>query len=316
MTIYKLLRFMLIDMFVFPMVEGDPPADPPSDPPADPPKDPPADPPQNYFGSVPDTWRNDLVTQLGFEGEEADKRMGQLERIPDINTFAKNYFEGQDKIRKGELSNGLPENPTDEQLADWREANGVPAAAKEYQVEYDQGLEVTDDQKEVFSAVYDAAFEGNVNNDTMGSMLNAAVKAQAQIQERREAQDSVDAQQGQAALREAWGGDYQANINRVDALLSRIPEEIRDDFKGARMADGRGVLNTPGVMEFLASMSREVDPAGSVVPNASNPVQAVEDEIKQIETTMRDDPDKYWGDRAMQQRLEDLYEAQERIQAA
>jgi hypothetical protein len=317
-TLSKLLRHLLIDQFVFGVeADGVPPADNPSDggaPPSDstaPPADGPTDAPSNYFGSVPDSWRNDLVSRLGFEGDEAEKRAKQLERFTGIDAFAKSAFEAQDKIRKGELSSGLPENPTDEQLREWREANGVPDSPDGYQLQFD-GVEVSETQQEIYKAALEQAFNGNVSNDTANAMINAAAKAQAQIAERQIQQDGVDAQQGAQVLRDTWGSDYQANINRVDGLLSRIPEEIRDSFKGGRLADGRAILNSPEMMQFLADVSRKVDPAATVVPNSSNPLKTIQDEIKSLEARMGDAD--WYRDKAANDRLMELYEAEQQMQ--
>ena len=94
------------------------------------------EPPVNYFKAAPEDWRKQVVAATGLQetDEQFDKRVKQLERVNDIGSLGKNYFEAQDRIRKGETSNGLPENATDEQMAAFREANGIPATPEEYKV--------------------------------------------------------------------------------------------------------------------------------------------------------------------------------------
>jgi hypothetical protein len=264
----------------------------------------------NPFSSLPDTWRTDLVTAAGIEGDDATALTNQLERVTDLGGLLGNYKSMQEKIRSGEISSGLPENPTEEQLTAWREANNVPLEATGYSLE---GIEFSDDQKEIFSAVMEASHGQNISQDALQAQISTFMSAQEKIVERQQQQDSIDAQQAAATLKEAWGGDYQTNINMVDALLARLPEDARESLKGARLADGRGVMNSPELLEFFAQQAREIMPGATVVPGAENQVTAIADEIKQIQQTMVDDPDKYWKDPAMQDRLEKLLEAQERM---
>lgn len=267
--------------------------------------------PAGWFDSVPETWRQDWVAKAGYEGEDATSVANMLERVADPATLLKNYKEAQDRIRKGEISNGLPENATDEQIAAYREANGIPPEPSAYQLQLEQGFELSDTQKEIFDSVFEQAHSGNVPNEVMSQMTNSFLKAQAKIIERQQQQDGIDAQQAAQVLKENWQGDYQTNINMIDGLLNQLPENVRDAFKGARMEDGRGVLNSPEIAQFLVDLARKANPAGAVVPNANNPVQAIEDEIAQLESRMG--TPEWYKDVAANKRLEQLYEAQERM---
>ena len=307
----KLLRYLLVDMHIFGVADPAPadPAPAPADPapaPADP------APETNIFGQLPETWRTDMVQAAGFQGDDATSLTNLLERTTDLNGFLGNYKSMQDKIRKGEVSTGLPEDPTDEQLAAYREANGIPAEADKYDLD---GFGLGDEEAEIFKAVAEASHGGLVPNDVLRSQVEAYQKASEAVAERRAAQDNVDAQQGAQALKEAWGNDYARNLNMVEGLLAQIPEGIRDKFKEARLSDGRGILNSPEMMQFLASVQAKVDPAAAVVPGSSNPMKTIKDEIASIHKTMSDDPDTYWKDKGMQDRLEQLYEAEERLNA-
>jgi len=66
-------------------------------------------PPANYFEAMPDDWRNQLAG-------DNDKHLKMLERVSDMPTFLNNYVSAQDKIRSGQLSSGLPAEPTPEQF--------------------------------------------------------------------------------------------------------------------------------------------------------------------------------------------------------
>jgi len=296
---------------VDPVADPNPAPAPVIDPAVDPaPTDPnPNDPPANYFSSQPDTWRTDLLSNAGFEGEEAEKRAGQLERVMDIKTLTKNYFEAQDKIRKGELSNGLPENPTDEQVAEWREANGVPEAPDKYELALDEGLVLGEEDTRIMEGVTKVAHKNNIPASAMSELTNAMLAGREAEAEAMEAQDGVDTQTTVRQLKDAWKGDYQTNTNMVQGLISQLPESIRDDFLGARLADGKALFNSPEAMVFFADLARKVNPAGTVVPNSANPSQAVSDEIGKLEGRMTDP--SWFKDKEAQNRLQELYRARD-----
>ena len=287
----------VVDPVVAPAVD---PAPAPNDPPADPPA---GDPPANFFATMPDSWRQDLVSSAGFEGEEAEKRQGQLDRVMNMETLA------QDKIRKGELSNGLPENPSDEQVAEWRDANGVPEAPDKYELSLDEGLVLGDEDNRILDGVFKAAHESNIPASAMSAMTNAMLAGREAESEAMEAQDGVDSQTTSRQLKDAWKGDYQANLNMVQGLVGQLPSSIRDEFAGARMADGKAMFNSPEVMVFFADMARKLNPAGTVVPNSANPTQAISDEIAKLEGRMGDTD--WHKDTASQARIQQLYKARD-----
>ena len=277
---------------------NDPPADPPpNDPPADPP---PADPPPAYFKSMPDDWRSQLA------GDD-EKRLKQLERVSDMDGLVNNYFSAQDMIRKGELSNGLPENPTDDQLSQWREANGVPETFDKYET----SVELSERDARVFGKVNEVAHGHNISSAAMDDITKAIVGGMEAEEQAVREEDGIHQQTTERQLKETWQGDYQTNINMVQGLLSTLPEEIREEFSSARLMDGRAVFNSPEIMVFFSDMARKLDPSGTVVPNSANPVQTINDEIAALEARMGED--NWHKDLVANNRLVQLYEAQDKM---
>ena len=293
---------------------GNPPAgDPPASPPAgDPPSTPPAgDPPANYFATTPEGWRDDLIKHAGYEGDEASAMTNILARVPDIGSMAKNYRAMQEKISKGEISTGLPENPTEDQLNAYREANGVPTSPEGYEIK----AELSEPEQEMFSAILGPALDHNVPNEGLNAMVDAFKGAQQSINDKLSAQDNIDAQNTNTVLRDNWGPDYQANMNRIDSLLEGLPESVRDEFKTGRMANGMGLFNSPEVLSYFADIQRRLDPTSTVVPNATNPAKSIKDEIGKLEQTMKDNYSD-WGSpkfKAENERLLELYQAESQM---
>lgn len=267
---------------------------------------------KGFYKSLPDNWRNEFVDSLGLEDQaDKDKKVAQLERFSDFASLSKSFFNAQEKIRSGQLESGLPENATDDQIKDYREANDIPATAEDYKLSFDDGLVLGEADSDSLSGVFKTGHENNVSNGAMSEMVNSFLQSrQSQIEEQG-VRDNLDMQTATKMTKELWGGDYQTNINMIQGLMSKLPESVRGSFENARFADGSALFNSPEVLSFLSDMARVANPAGTVVGNSNNPTQAMTDEIKTLEGRMSDDD--WFKDTDAQTRLRNLYTAQENM---
>lgn len=293
--------------------DGLPPADtPPQDtPPADTP--PTGDSPpevKSFYEGAPEDWRTQMVDSFDdWDQETKDKRLGFLNRFSDIKAMGKSLFEANDKIRSGQIETGLPENATDEQLTEYREANGIPDSAEGYAEFLDEGLVLGEVDERIMADVYKVAHDNNVSSDTVNQLTGAMMNARQSEQDALVAKDGVDQQQAERITKDLWGGDYETNINMIKGFVSKLPESVREGFENARMGDGQALFNSPEILSFLSDAARLANPGGTVVPNANNQTQAIGDEIKTLEAKMGDD--SWFKDEAGQKRLRDLYTAEE-----
>lgn len=265
----------------------------------------------SFLTTLPETWRTDLVNAAGFQGEDATRTTNYLERVSDLPTLVKNYASAQDRIRKGELSNGLPANPTEQQLADWRTAQGVPTSHEDYKTGLGEGFVLGEEDKRILDTVYPVAHKHNIPTAAVTEMVNTFMEARQHEMDLMLDNDNLDKTATDRALRDTWGGDYVANINAVRGLIELLPESTRDNFLSARMADRRAVFNDPAFVVAVADWARQINPSATVVPNSNNPVQAIKDEIKELEAKMG--TNEWYKDLDAQKRYQDLLDAQSRM---
>lgn len=266
-------------------------------------------PPANPFEGLGEDWRQQLVSGAGYDGDDATKRMTQMERFIDPGAMVKSLFDAQDKIRKGEMSSGLPENATDEQVADWRKANDIPATAADYNLALDQGLVLGEDDQRIMELVYQVGHAENISNTAMSKLVNAqlagrAIEMQAMLQK-----DTVQQQEAAAIMKTTWGGDFERNKNMMVNLVQTMPEATAQGFFDARTPDGVNIFNSPEFMTWFADIAYRLNPAGAVVPGSNNPVQAITDEIADIESRMG--TDEY--SKEDEKRVLELYTARENM---
>lgn len=244
-----------------------------------------------------------------------EKNAKVYDRFASPNALAESYLALKQKLDSGELkaSTPYPDKGTAEEQVAWRKSHGIPEKAEDYATHFADGLVIGEADKPFVDDFLKAAHAANLDpaqvNTTLRWYYDLQEKNFAQIEE----QDAKFLSESEDALRAEWGGEYRANINAIKGLLDTLPGDVRELFMGARLADGRAVLNHPDMARWLVSTAKTINPMASVVPGAgANLATAIEDEIASIEKVMRTDRKTYNNDLKMQQRLRDLYDARDR----
>lgn len=243
------------------------------------------EPPAPFYSQFPETWRQESLTAAGLDEEE----MKYLDRIPDFPTLIKTHVNAQKKIRAGETSTGLPENPTDEQLQAYREKNGIPATPDDYDFEFNGDYDVTDADMAVLGGLTQIAHKHNIPNSAMGDLASAFFEQRQAEIDNRISQDGMDQQQAMKTLKNNWGPDTQANLNITKHLINQLPDTVRDMFKSARMPDGRSVFNVPEVVQFFADVGRKVNPSATITGTGdAMPLTSINSRIEELRQITRD----------------------------
>lgn len=219
----------------------------------------------------------------------------------------------QNKIASGAIKPALPENHTPEELAAWRESNGIPASPDEYELSLPDDIELTEEDQSQLSELVTAAHEQNMTPAQVNAIVNKLVTKQQALAEVQVAKDHNFKLESQEVLRDEWGSEYKTNINLINGFLNTAPEGTRDLLLAARLTDGSILGNHPQVLRWLANTARELNPLATVVPaTTANAPQAVEAELNNIKSLMGDLESKYWkGPEAkqLQARYRQLIEA-------
>ena len=243
----------------------------------------------------------------GFAGED-DKFKSELERFNTPADMGKAYREARATISSGALKQAPDENATPEDLAAYRQANGIPLEAEGYFKDLPEGLVIGEDDREIFDDFAGAMHEMNVEPTVMHKVIDWYNNFAENQQDAMAELDHGHHQETEDALRQEWGGDYRANINLVGALIeTTFGEENASAILNARDGDGRALMNIPGVLEGLADISRKLNPVNQLAPKTGvSAQQTLDDEIKGIEDHMRKDREAYNKDEKMQSRYRDL----------
>ena len=284
---------------------GTPPADPPAGPPPQdpPPSNPPADPPAAKWQ---DNWRET------YAGEDK-KKMERLGRYATPDAAFDALLSLQNKIGAGELRSNLPKDATPEQVNAWRAENGIPESPEKYEIKFGEGG-LPESDKPVIDSFLKEMHGKNVNNDQAKATIDWYYKEVQRQADARAEQDVQFSKQSEDALRVEWGAEYRQNVNAVTALVDTAPADVKDLIAHGRLANGDPILSHPSAMKWFASLSRQINPITTVIPNAgANIGSAIDDEIADIEKLMRTDRKAYNENDKMQSRYRELLEARERL---
>jgi hypothetical protein len=241
---------------------------------------------------APAHWPSDWRAKLS-NGDE--KLMKRLERFSDPAKIVNSWLAAEQKISSGEYKKGLDEGATEEQIAEWRKANGVPEAADGYKRPQIDGVEWSEDDAPMLDALFSKLHAANASQTHVDAVLNTYAELVAQQNEARNEADRTWLQQNEDALRSRLGEEFRPQINVFQRVLNDpdgpLPRNVAEKLVNARYEDGNRVINDVDVAQFLIELGLNHWGEGSLVyGDAAVTAQSRLDEIKQV---MKTDFDRY-----------------------
>lgn len=214
-----------------------------------------ADPAPEPKSTWPENWRDQLA------GGD-DKLKGLLKRYTSPDAFAKAFKElrtayDSRKPAKAEAEE-LPENPTDEQLAAYRKAKGVPEKPEDYEFEVQEGRELGDAEYEIFMDFAKHMHERNMPADVVKKVSSWFLDYREIAMQKAADMARAHRVETEELLRTEWGADYRANVNMMSNVLrehlgSQAPELLSKQF-----FDGSLLGDNELFIRLIADLSRKV----------------------------------------------------------
>ena len=267
-------------------------------------------------GSINFKWGDGWREAIAAGDPKVLQRLGRFNSPEDM---WRSYTALEARMSSGEFKTALKADATDAEKAAWRKDNGIPEEAKGYDLKFDDGTVIGEEDMPVVGKFLEIAHKNNLSNAQVKDTLAwYYTMAEAQTEERA-TQDTAIAREAQDKLRDKWGTDYRPNINSVHSLLDGAPAGLKDLILNGRLADGTPIGSSVSALEWLANMSRQLNPAGTVVPAGTvNVGQAITSELEKLTKMMGNRNSEYWkGPKAAQNqaRFLELTEANNRMAA-
>jgi len=256
----------------------------------------------------PDDWRK----QIAGEDEKELKLIGRYATPADVWKKARAL---EQRMSSGELKTSLPKDAKPEEIAQWRKDNGIPETPDKYDLKLDNNIVIGEEDKPFVDEFLKNAHNSNMTPSQAKAAVQSYYEVQAKQAEARAAKDETDRVDTLDKLNAEWGNSFRPNINMVGGILSRFPADVQEAIKSARLPDGTALFNNPDVLRGFVAMALEINPAGTLVPSGTGDVaKGIEEQIKAIETTMKNNRSAYNKDEKMQANYRELIAARQKIQ--
>lgn len=249
-------------------------------------------------------WRREMA------GDD-EKLYKQLERLSDLKSVGKSYGERGKRIAEGFKPPELPENATEEQVAEYRRLIGVPESPDAYQFNLPEGVVIGDADKPLWDLFLKEANALNMTQAEFDKVAPAYYKLEAAIAEQADADMKEKMRQYEADLKSDWGSDYSGNMNVNENFLVKSGGE---DLKAAL---GEAMYN-PLVAKFINEQARISGFADTMAYGTADAQAGIDNELASLQKMMGDYNSDYWkGPQAEkhQKRFRELSELKSRVKS-
>lgn len=255
----------------------------------------------------PEDWR------VKIAGDDK-KLLSRLDRFASPKAVIDSYLELEGRVHKHGLKQSLPENPTPEQVTQWRKENGIPETAKDYKIELKDYV-VGDAQKPLVDFFVEKMHSKNANPEVVQEALNTYFELQEQEEAVMAQNDNAHHAQMEDHYRKEWGADYRGNLNAVEAFIEKnFDEDTRLQITNARLPNGIPLRNFPGFIDFMTRLAKSEFPGATITGQGGQMgMSDIESEMKAIEAKMG--TKAYAKDEGMQQRYGLLMETKMKIES-
>lgn len=246
--------------------------------------------------AFPDNWREEMAKGVGgADAKAVEKELNRLKMFSSPTDVYKSQRELEGKLSRGEFKAPLPTDPTPEQLADYRKANGIPETPDKYEVKLANGLTLAEQDRPVLDAFKKDMHDLNAPPAIVNAAVNRFMEmqtAQAAAQLEKFSNDKTNTEQ---TLQKEWGGEYKKNINIVTSGIQTFFGSQADAVMNAIGGDGRPLMSNPDVLKAFNMLARQANPAaGLELPAGMNSAKSVDGRITELRKMMGQDGSDYW----------------------
>ncbi|MDH3843149.1 MAG: hypothetical protein OES69_04375 [Myxococcales bacterium] len=267
--------------------------------------------------AVPQTWPEDWRQQMAGDDE---KVMRQLERTKSPADLAKRLIDTQAKLAESVKPLTVDADSSDEEVAAYREAVGIPDDIADYDVKFSENTQPTEQDNTLLGSFRERAHAENVPPAQAQKMLDWYEEiTEAAAQDRAENASTFRAETT-VSLKEEWGGEYASNLNAVKTYLeSQMSEEARADLVQKPFADGTYLGDNPHFLRMMASIATDQLGPNAIfagdVHKVSGDLEARKNELLALRGSKdKDERAKYKSDE-VQKELSTIYDKLGRIKA-
>ncbi len=280
------------------------------------------DPDKPYW---PDNWRDKMARHYAGNDEKAFKReLNRLKRFADPSGVYGFGREAEGKLTSGGLLKVPDKDASEEDIANFHKALGVPEKPGEYfdQIKLENGAVIGDADKPIADSFAEEVHKTGATPKTVSAAMNWFFRQQEAEAVAQDEADDEFLRASQSSLKEDWGAAYKRKTNAIASLFVTAPggtdvaneESLFARIMGGRTSDGQIIGNDPEAVRWFASVAHDVNPQAAVVEDGDMSGKSAEKELAEIKELRKTDKRKYFTD-AVQKRETELIDAIAKHQA-
>jgi hypothetical protein len=245
----------------------------------------------------PDDWREKIA-------KDDEKVLKKLQRLKTPEDLAKSYLELEKKFSETRPKFQLPENPTPEDIAKYREENGVPEKPEGYDLNLDGGLVIGEYDKPIIDAFTKKAHDKNMPAGELKKAVQSYFEARAEADAETTKFIEKTTQEAETELKANWGDKISENKNKIATFLeSQFGVDESRLLDQAILPDGTSLATNPKLLNKFLALANNFH---QVPSDAVSNTRVLEDRIKEIDNFQRTNRDAYFKDEAMQKEYREL----------
>jgi hypothetical protein len=256
-------------------------------------------------------WREDWLDKMASD----EKAKNILGRYASPKAVGEALVAAQKKISSYKPNVELPQNPTEEDIKNYRKAYNIPEDPKGYDLKLDNGLVIGNEDMPVIEKFLERAHSRHAKPNEIKAVLQDYFEVQqAQNQEmiNRFEEQRVKAED---ELRAEWGNGYRQNANIINNFVENKFGDQAPNILNAVLADGTLLKNNPAVVRQLLNLAQDVDPVATIGRSSSYDAESIDSEIAKIEQVMHKSPKEYFTDKSMVKKYEELVTVREKLKS-
>lgn len=189
------------------------------------------------------------------DGIKDPKARAFFDRYSTIDAAANALLEKEQMLSRRVAVPG--EDASEEDMARFRKAMGVPESIEEYDVTSMKPEAYTDEEwssevvQSVLSPVVAAAHAAGVNQSGLKAVVDAYMGVSAANAAEQARQDASWAEAAEEQLRTDWGSDYKGNMMAAEKAIASIP-----GIENLVLKDGSQLGNNPLFIRIAADLGR------------------------------------------------------------
>lgn len=252
------------------------------------------------------SWPDDWAARLAGDDDKEHKHLiGKGWKDP--SDVFRGYRELEKKLSSGDFVAKLPENPTDEQLSNWRAKQGIPNEPSEYM---EMGEDVPEETKAMLGQFFDTMHGVNATPDVVKAAMEFVDNFGEGLKDQKIQAVAAAAEKAKYQLVEEFGADRFEPMK--GAITKLVQEHAGPRVEGEmhpvldlQLADGTVLGDSPEFFRMLAPLAQER--YGDELHIASNPgvITSAKEEYDKLMSLQEKDPKKYTSEE-VQKRIKEI----------